>query len=592
MGKKTDKLYITATEHSGVYGQHGANSGAHAAAAHDGMRALPFDCCALSLGHWTNPVCVRGEGTIFELTRIIPYLQQYGTNPATGAPLEMKDLVRLKFHKNEEGKWHDPVSFKLFNEHTHIVALEPSGNVFTHDTVQQLNVKAKFMRDLVDDTPFKKSDILTLQDPHALGGPKPLSQMHHIKEGHVVPQPKTAAEAEEVNLSATGGASKLVAQLKAQREEREAKRDGEVAAAPAPASSAAASGGKAKVPYNAGVGSSGMMAASFTSSGMTPQTRSERQTINEEEFMLEQVAAGEGMGARKGKKKGNARAFVRISTNFGPLNVELYCDKAPRTCYNFLTLAARGYYNDTVFHRLIPNFMVQGGDPTGTGRGGESMWGKPFSDELDAPGALRHDQRGSLSMANRGPSTNGSQFFFTFRDKISSLDTKHTVFGRLLAEEGEEGGETTLDRIEKVPTEPGTDRPLRSVRILEVRCLDDPFEAYKAELARVESRGSAEEIARREAKRRRREEDRTTWLGTQLGAKDAAREDALADAAAREKLGAAAGVGKYLGAAPAARGVGVGAGAKRSAEASLPAEPAPGSDKRKKQRGFGDFSAW
>lgn len=82
-------------------------------------------------------------------------------------------------------------------------------------------------------------------------------------------------------------------------------------------------------------------------------------------------------------------------------------------------------------------------------------------------------------------------------------------------------------------------------------------------------------------------------LGTQLGAKDAAREDALADAAAREKLGAAAGVGRYLGAAPAARGVGAAAaGAKRSADASMPAEAAPSADKRKKQRGFGDFSAW
>jgi peptidyl-prolyl cis-trans isomerase-like protein 2 len=133
-----------------------------------------------------------------------------------------------------------------------------------------------------------------------------------------------------VNLSATGGASKLVAQLKAQREEREAKRDGEVAAAPAPASSAAASGGKAKVPYNAGVGSSGMMAASFTSSGMTPQTRSERQTINEEEFMLEQVAAGEGMGARKGKKKGNARAFVRVSRAPLPATDRVLSCAAPR----------------------------------------------------------------------------------------------------------------------------------------------------------------------------------------------------------------------------------------------------------------------
>lgn len=74
--------------------------------------------------------------------------------------------------------------------------------------------------------------------------------------------------------------------------------------------------------------------------------------------------------------------------------------------------------DDTTFHRLIPNFMVQGGDPTGTGRGGESIWKAGFRDELDAPGALRHTERGTLSMANRGPGTNGSQFFITFREKM------------------------------------------------------------------------------------------------------------------------------------------------------------------------------
>ncbi|CEH18682.1 Cyclophilin type, U box-containing peptidyl-prolyl cis-trans isomerase [Ceraceosorus bombacis] len=589
MGKKTDKLYITHGEHSGFFGQHSAGSVGNKAAlssAHDGMQALPFDCCALTLAPWTNPVCTREEGTIFELTHVIPYLNKYGTNPATGQAMQIKDLVKLNFHKNENGKYHDPVSFKEFNEHTHLVAVSTTGNVFSWDTVHSLNIKAKHMVDLISDEPFRKSDLITLQDPHGMGeasvsgASKPhkrnLAEMHHVKHGHVVPQASDTLQ--EINTSAAGGASKLLDRVRASQPSTSASS----IAAGAPPADANTGTAKKVVPYNATSASTGMTAASFTSSGLTPVTKSERQTINEEEFMLEKVAAGEGLGAawNKGKKKASPRAFVRVTTNFGPINVELYCDKAPKTCYNFLTLVKRGYYDDTVFHRLIPGFMVQGGDPTGTGRGGASMWDRPFRDELDLPGALRHDSRGSLSMANKGPATNGSQFFFTFRDQIPSLDHKHTVFGKMLP------GEPTLDNIERVPTEKGTDRPLRSVRIFEIRCLDDPFEAYKAELARQQSRDSVEEVAKREEKRKRREEDRTTWLGTNLGEKRQRR--APGEASELKVMGTASGVGKYMKATTSVQKDGV----------DQQGEPIGESFAKRKTKttasdgGFGDFSGW
>jgi peptidyl-prolyl cis-trans isomerase-like protein 2 len=108
---------------------------------------------------------------------------------------------------------------------------------------------------------------------------------------------------------------------------------------------------------------------------------------------------------KKTKKKG----FVSLVTNKGTINLMLHCDLVPRTCENFLTLCERGYYNNTKFHRSIRNFMVQGGDPTGTGRGGESIWGKKFRDEFHPK--LRHEGRGVLSMANSGKNTNGSQLY-------------------------------------------------------------------------------------------------------------------------------------------------------------------------------------
>jgi cyclophilin family peptidyl-prolyl cis-trans isomerase len=119
-----------------------------------------------------------------------------------------------------------------------------------------------------------------------------------------------------------------------------------------------------------------------------------------------------------------------LSTDKGDIKLELFADKVPNTVNNFVFLARQGFFDDTIFHRVIDNFMVQGGDPTGTGRGGP---GYRFADEFHPE--LRHTKRGILSMANAGPNTNGSQFFITHVE-TPWLDNKHAVFGQIV--EGED----------------------------------------------------------------------------------------------------------------------------------------------------------
>ena len=126
-----------------------------------------------------------------------------------------------------------------------------------------------------------------------------------------------------------------------------------------------------------------------------------------------------------------------LETNRGTIVLELYAAQAPRTVNNFVCLAEDGYYDGVTFHRVIPDFMIQGGDPTGTGRGGP---GYTFKDEFDPK--LKHDGPGVLSMANAGPNTNGSQFFIT-HVPTPWLDGKHSVFGRVIS------GQDVVDTIEQ-----------------------------------------------------------------------------------------------------------------------------------------------
>ncbi|KAJ3316347.1 Peptidyl-prolyl cis-trans isomerase-like 3 [Boothiomyces sp. JEL0866] len=123
----------------------------------------------------------------------------------------------------------------------------------------------------------------------------------------------------------------------------------------------------------------------------------------------------------------SAIGSVTLNTDVGDIKIELFCLEAPKTCTNFLALCASGYYDLCHFHRNIKGFMAQTGDPTNTGKGGESIYGGKFEDEIDP--ALKHYTRGIVSMANKGPDTNGSQFFITY-SKQTHLDGKYTVFGK------------------------------------------------------------------------------------------------------------------------------------------------------------------
>ncbi len=152
-------------------------------------------------------------------------------------------------------------------------------------------------------------------------------------------------------------------------------------------------------------------------------------------------------------QKGDTVAI--ITTNMGDIKIRLFPDYAPKAVENFTTHAEQGYYNGTIFHRVIKDFMIQGGDPTGTGTGGESIWGKNFEDEF-SPNLK--NIKGALSMANAGPATNASQFFIVQKTETPWLDGKHTVFGQVY------GTLETVDAIANVKTTP-EDKPIEDVII-------------------------------------------------------------------------------------------------------------------------------
>lgn len=149
-----------------------------------------------------------------------------------------------------------------------------------------------------------------------------------------------------------------------------------------------------------------------------------------------------------------------MNTNMGTIKLELFPDIAPKAVENFVTHSEKGYYDGIIFHRVIDKFMIQGGDPTGTGRGGESIWGKPFEDEFSPE--LRFDGPGYLAMANAGPGTNGSQFFITVA-ATDWLNDHHTIFGKVI------GGMDVVYDISKVKTSKPGDKPLEDVKILNIK---------------------------------------------------------------------------------------------------------------------------
>ena len=160
-------------------------------------------------------------------------------------------------------------------------------------------------------------------------------------------------------------------------------------------------------------------------------------------------------GIKTGASEMNDKIVV-LETTQGPIEIKLMPDVAPKACENFIKLAEKGYYNGLIFHRVIKGFMLQGGDPTGTGAGGSSIWGKPFEDEFNPK--VTFDSPGILAMANSGPKTNGSQFFITVAE-TPWLNMHHTIFGKVIS------GYDVVQKIENIPTGPG-DKPVTEQKII------------------------------------------------------------------------------------------------------------------------------
>ncbi|KAJ5152196.1 hypothetical protein N7492_010491 [Penicillium capsulatum] len=569
MGKGTDKLYITHSEwasEDAFSASAGAGVGkARRGGPHAAFKRLPFNFCSLSLQPFAHPVCTP-TGTIFDLTNILPWIKKHGTNPVDGSPLKTSELIKLTIAKNEENEYVDPVTYKVLTDNTHIVALRNTGNVFAWDTVERLNIKGKLWRDLVTDEEFSRKDIITLQDPQNVES-RNLSSFNYLKDGETGILEEQQASG-SVNANALGSSAKILKAKEAvakARAERSQQQTGSAAskavsktgsANPAVSKSGAPQTGK-PTPYNAAKFTTGKAAASFTSTGLTPHTSAELALLSEEEYML-----------KRGRVKG--KGYARLNTTAGHLNLELYAEYAPKAVWNFIQLAKKGYYKDVTFHRNIKGFMIQGGDPTGTGRGGESVWGKYFADEFEGP--LKHDGRGTLSMANKGKNTNSSQFFFAYR-ALPHLDRKHTVFGRLIDDPSPSS--TTLNALETHPVESTSNRPTPEIRIKDVTVFVDPFEDFlKQKRTEDQDPGAS---APDETETRREDDDRVTWTGKRVRGSGENASD-----------GGSAGVGKYLKAALA----------DRAEEDEIvefvddEPEPEPARKKAKGTGGFGDFSSW
>ncbi|BBM97156.1 peptidyl-prolyl cis-trans isomerase-like 2 [Marchantia polymorpha subsp. ruderalis] len=525
MGKKQhskDRMFITKTEWATEWG------GAKSRDLRTPFKRLPFYCCALTFVPFEDPVCTV-DGHVFDILYIVPYIIKYGKNPVTGLPLALKDLIKLQFHKNSDGEYQCPVLNKVFTEFTHIVAIRTTGNVFSYEAVKELNLKTKNWKELLTDEPFTKDDIITIQDPNKLDA-KVLSEFDHVKHDTKLDDEdaKKLAEDPTFNINMSEDTKRMMRELgtqngrdaalmggggsKAQKEraaafatleaarQRIIDQDGPQKEAPALSivdaasasvhgrSAEAAKAGSAEktaarvaahalgeiVPLNTKLVksryTSGAASRGLTSTTYTPVTTNDFEYVKAE---------------KNPKKKG----YVRLHSTHGDLNLELHCDICPRTCENFLTHCENGYYDNQIFHRNIRNFMIQGGDPTGTGRGGESIWGKPFKDEVNSK--LLHSERGILSMANSGPHSNGSQFFILYKS-APHLNYKHTVFGRVV------GGLETLSKTEKVPVD-DDDKPLEDIKILKISVFVNPYtEPDEEEVKLKESSETAENEAENE----------------------------------------------------------------------------------------------
>lgn len=450
MGKNTDKLFITHSEWS--QGSHASSSGRKLESLKPSrtIAALPFWTCSISQQPIDKDcgVC-DNQGHVFDIKNIMPYILRKKINPVTNEPLSnANELTKLKLVTNDSESYIDPVTFRVFQPLSEVAVIKSSGNVYLMSTIKEMNLKSGHLVDLVSEKPFVKSDILRL---HGGVGVLKKSQQAITKEKNDALEKQT-----------------IINKKRAITDVDESEET-------------------SSIQNKKGLRTTHHLASSVTSTSVAVNTASKLESLP-----LDMVLV---------PKKFNEPGFAKIETNLGEMTIELFAKYSPKAVYNFVTHANNGYYNGTTFHRNIRNFMIQGGDPTGTGLGGKSAFpdGKPFTDETNSP--YKHDSRGILSMANKGKNTNTSQFFITYR-RAPHLDGKHTIFGKIVS------NLNVLDNIERSPVD-GQDRPIKKIVILDVRILQDPFEEQEKK-----DREAEEEKERKDNQKQQLDDetDDSPWL--------------------------------------------------------------------------------
>eukprot|EP01066_Platyproteum_vivax_P012372 Platyproteum_vivax@DN5623_c0_g1_i15.p1 len=357
-----DKLYITTKEMSEEWSGYRRKQEAV-------FKALPFFCCGLSLLPFDSAVCTK-EGIVFDVRNIIAYIKRYKRNPVTGDPLTARDLIPLHFERNSDNEYHCPITYKVFNHHSHIQANAKSGFVYSAEAIEQLNRKTHNWHDLMTGKPFTVADLITIQNPKDVESRK-IASFHYIQQGLKVPvKEAVGVDAEEGSQIPKINETHLMRSIfkemsdnkpadseEVKPEEKEKpdtlKRDLSDDEADYK-KMAQTKKKKHKLETNK------MHSAGFTST-VIPTTKFEYRELTEDELLKELYEK-----VHKAKQKG----YVRLETTLGNLNIELHCDWVPITCDNFLRHCEAGYYNGTIFHRVIHNFMAQGGDPKDT----QTLW--------------------------------------------------------------------------------------------------------------------------------------------------------------------------------------------------------------------------
>lgn len=265
------------------------------------IRRLPFDRCALSMTPYETPVCAE-DGTVFDLVNIVPYIAKHKKNPITGAPLSTKSLIRLNMKKNANDRWCCPITYNEFTKNSHIVAIRPTGNVYSWEAVEEMNLKPRTMEDLITGDKFTMDDIITIQDPKDV----------FIRDMNVYPAEREAKLAQgsktqrgSVQLNST--MQRILSQVPGASTD-----PGEKEQSPPQSSSAPKDGPR-------GLHTPAAYAASFTSTALAPVTSKQRELLSEAEIREQRY--------RHMRKDPNTKkSYVRLRTTMGDLNLQLETD--------------------------------------------------------------------------------------------------------------------------------------------------------------------------------------------------------------------------------------------------------------------------